>query len=437
MMRGFSLPSVRFAFAAGKLHSDKLRGLKELGPFLALNNERPRFAFLFPREYRDRANSLYLALKNGIGYFGGVENFFRFTLKRSDVFPVGSFEIGSKQPRDLVRAYTDALGSWLASSKDRADLVFIIHPHTSKFDSPNIYYACKALLLRNGLLSQSVTREVIDDPSMFEWSIANIALAAFAKLGGIPWVVSTEGAERDLVVGVGRSDLYDRESRATQQYLGFTACFSARGAFKFMSLGEVASSRHQYLQTLDRVLRQSLNRINATGNSVASLTVHVPKEMGIEELETVKSAVRSSENDRIVPATVAKVSDEASFFAVDRRFPDGVPKRGTAIQVTDRDFLLYTEGRDEKQVWSGRTPTALRVTPQGAVPSDLQARWLLAQINDLSQVNWRGFNARSRPISVHYGALIAEILSHVPSDDISSLYKSGTKEILEHSMWFL
>ena len=288
-----------------------------------------------------------MALKNGVGYLSGVENIFRYALRRSEVFPVGTFGIEGKKGVDQVRAYTDVLSSWLASTKERPDLVFIIHPRTSRFEGPNVYYRCKALLLREGLLSQSVTREVIDDPSTFEWAVANIALGAFAKLGGLPWVVSAESADLDLVIGVGRSDLFDPESRTVRQYLGFTACFSARGPLKFMSLGDVADSPRAYLQAFDRMLKGSLERIRVGSDGAGSVAVHVPKEMGRDELETVRGAVKGAAGSRVVPIVVAKVTDEGSFFAINQRYPDGVPRKGTAIEITDREFLLYTEGRDE------------------------------------------------------------------------------------------
>src|SRR6266851_6738896 len=93
MIRAFSLPSPKFVFAGGRLHSDKLRGLREFGPFRLVEMSNPRFAFLFPTEYREKANSLYLALKNGVGYFGGVDNVFRYALRRTSVFSIGTFGI--------------------------------------------------------------------------------------------------------------------------------------------------------------------------------------------------------------------------------------------------------------------------------------------------------------------------------------------------------
>jgi len=63
-------------------------------------------------------------------------------------------------------------------------------------------------------------------------------------------------------------------------------------------------------------------------------------------------------------------------------------------------------------------------------------RTLLRQINDLSQVNWRGFNARSKPISIYYGSLIAQLLSHIPASRMKTL-PPAAKTLLQERMWFI
>jgi hypothetical protein len=63
MMKGFVLPPVRFVFDGGRLNTDKLRGLKELGPFSGLNNRDPRFAFLFPRELPRQGKCIIFGIK--------------------------------------------------------------------------------------------------------------------------------------------------------------------------------------------------------------------------------------------------------------------------------------------------------------------------------------------------------------------------------------
>ena len=439
MIRTYTLPPVRFSFRGYSTRTDKLRGLQELGPYQQLPMTRPlRFGFVFPSESRDHANSLFLALKNGIGYFKGIERVFRLSLSKDSVFPITGFSLApGRRSSEIARQYTDAILSWNAKNAgEQPDLFFVIHPKTQRFEAGTPYYECKALLLQEGILSQSVT-QIINDRSQFDWSAANIALGAFAKLGGIPWVVAGEESESDLIIGVGRSNSFDPVTRQNTQYIGFTACFSARGAFKFVSLAEIARSREEYLKRLTTVVETSLGKAERIGKHVTSLTIHVPNEMGREESDAIRDGVQRHSKTQAIGVYLAKVSDESNFMAVDEQFADGVPRRGTVIQVSDRDYVLYTEGRDEKEQWRTRAPGAVRVTPQRGVLPRLQASKLLRQVNDLSQVNWRGFNARSKPISIAYGQLIARILSHVPPATVHSLYQQRARALLEERMWFL
>ena len=446
MFKAYPLPPVTFAFGRHPgpdklrgLGPDKLRGLQEFRPYQEIaTNKPPRFGFVFPSKYRDQANRLYLALKNGIGYFRGVESTFQFPFQREQVFPVTGFSIPENvKPQEAARIYADAILSWNKRTNEHPDMFFVLHPRTSKWEEETPYYECKTILLQEGILSQNVTVELIDDSAKFEWSVANIALGAFVKLGGIPWVLHEEGPDQGLVIGIGRANLYDPQKRQTTHFIGFTSCFSARGLFKFISLADVARDRAEYLKMLRNVVISSLEKAEQLGNNVTSLTLHVPKEMGQDEDDVITKAVNGHATKYLPQISVVKVTDETVYFAVDERSPEGVPARGTVIQVSDREYILYTEGREEKQVWRQRVPTALRVVPQDPHLAPQRISELIRQIHDLSQVNWRAFNARSKPISIHYGKLIAGILSRVPRNTVKNLYSDKCREILEERMWFI
>ena len=440
-MKAFAIAPVYFAFRNAQRGSDKLRGLQTFGPFKELPVEKPRFGFVFPSDCRDHANRLFLALKNGIGYFRGVENTFRFPLDKDQVFPVPVSGVSLSSVADHsknAQAYVDAILSWNAKrSSDRPDMFFVLHPKTPGSQLGTPYYECKALLLREGLISQNVTLELLGDQSHLRWSAANIALGAFVKLGGVPWVVSGENLDKDLIIGLGRAYLYDPQSRRNTGYVAFTACFSARGSLKFVSLADLADSREHYLATLAKVVRASLDRTDKLGGDVTSLTIHAPKEMRREEMRVIHESVCSHVKKSLAQVLIVKVTEESQFFAVDPSYHTGVPTRGTAIQVTDRDLVLYTEGREETEPWTFRLPVALRVTPQADSLSEERIRAVLRQVNDLSQVNWRGMNARSKPISVYYGSLIAKLLSHIPRSIVADLHERGTIGTFEERIWFL
>lgn len=437
MVRAHLLPAVQFAFRDDQSRSDKLRGLLDFGPYRDLTGK-PTFGFVFPNEYRDYANRLYLALKNGIGSFNGVESMFRFPLSKDQVFQVSDFSIKNKSPHDAAKLYESAILNWQAAQmQSRPDMFFILHPHTPASEADTPYYACKARLLSEGVLSQNVTVDLLEDEPKFRWSAANIALGAFVKLGGIPWIVYGKELEQELIVGLGRSYLFDPQTRLTTGYMGFTVCFSARGQFEFLALANVTDKRKEYLNLLGEVVATSLKKAESLGRIISSLTLHVPKEMSREELDVVFSAVRAHVKQNILQVIVIKISEEDNFFAVDSRFKDGIPQRGTVIQATERDYVLYTEGREEKESWAKfRLPVALRVTPQSGARHPGAMRTVFRQINDLSQVNWRGFNARSKPISTYYGTLIAQLLSHVPAAKLKQVSASA-RALLEQRIWFI
>jgi hypothetical protein len=441
MFKAYVLPTVTFAFGQNK-SADKFRGLQMFGPHREVAvSQPPRFGFVFPSEYRDHANRLYLALKNGVGYFRGVESTFRFLLQKDQVFPVTGFSIPERtKPSEAALIYADNILSWSERANQRPDLFFILHPRTSRWDAETPYYKCKALLLQQGFLSQDVTVELIDNPSSFEWSVANIALAAFVKLGGVPWIVYTGQPEpdQDLIIGIGRANIYDPHTREAKQFIGFTACFSATGEFKFISFANVAQSRQDYLKLLSQVVGSSLSKAERLGKNITSLSLHIPKEISNEEIEIVQEVLEKHNTKNLSQLSMVKITDESLLFAVNERHSDGIPARGTVIQTSEREYLLYTEGHEEKQSWRQRTPTALRVVPQIYNPPGLQHVFeSIRHIHGLSQVNWRGFNAHSRPISIYYGRLIADILKHLPMNMVNDLYKEHALKVLEERMWFL
>ena len=205
-----------------------------------------------------------------------------------------------------------------------------------------------------------------------------------------------------------------------------------------MSLARAAETRDEYLEYLRVVVTKSLERVCESGDLPESITLHIPKEAGKEERNAVKEGVSKA---RGVPSDtrirIVRVNESPDILAVDPDDINGVPNRGTVIQIGDNDFVVYTEGREEQQTWRQRTPTCLRVMPQDVSVSPGEASELVAQAYRMSQVNWRAFNAGSRPVTTFYGSLIAKVISHVPGNMVNELYNERAHRILENRMWFL
>lgn len=418
-------------------HAERFRGLQLYGPYSRpTNGSKPTIAFVFPTEFKDDANRLYLALRNGVGYFKGLPTTLQVTVEKDSVVPVTGFSLSShKSPDAQSKAYTDAIFAWVTKNSKKPDVLVVLHPKTAPWQDRTPYYASKAALLSSGLLSQDVTVELIRNENQFQWSVANIALALFVKLGGVPWVVSRRLAAPQVVLGVGQSHIYNPSNRQVDRRYAFTTCVRADGPFEFNVISEPATDRTQYLKSLSQNVQSAIDRAKTLSTPVNQITIHLPKRFGYEERRAIESVLAKQSQESAICIEVLQVTHEEDFFVLDSASKNGLPAKGTFVLLDQRSCVLYTEGREELQPWQNRMPSAIRARYFGNV-NDQVFYDLLSQVFDLSQVNYRGFNAASSPVSLVYSSLVAKLLAHLPQGWLEKLHPDDRKQ-LESRMWFL
>jgi argonaute-like protein implicated in RNA metabolism and viral defense len=108
-----------------------------------------------------------------------------------------------------------------------------------------------------------------------------------------------------------------------------------------------------------------------------------------------------------------------------------MPARGTCIRIAHSQFLLYTEGMEDLRSAARRTPCSVQIRLRH-VPNGVDPLSLVAQVYDLSQVNFRAFNGASKPVSLLYSEIIARALKH---EDLASALAKHPE--LNERMWFL
>ena len=424
-------PGFRFSPTnAAASHEDRLRGIARFGPYKRVETE-PQIAFVFPTGYRDAANTLYLALRNGIGLFKGLPSVFKVPLEKDQAIPITGFTLANPHNHhDCAQRYRDAIQTWMASHQTKPDIFVTLHPKSMAWEDDSEYSATKAILLREGLLSQNVTFELIQSSAQFEWAAANIALAIFAKLGGIPWAVDRPNAEGEIVIGMGRSETFDVATRERKRFMAFATCLQTNGIYRFSTLGKICSDHDSYVEELENTLRLTLRRTHESSADIRMLALHFPKEFSFDERKRCQR-IAEEEQARFPRVEFVKVTDEERFFALDDESPDQVPRRGTCIRLNRSDHLLYTEGSEERQTWANRPPSAVRIRHyRNDQEIDGATREVIGQVFDLSMSNWRAFNARGYPVSILYSTLISRILRHA---DLTT----EQSERLGERMWFL
>ena len=406
-----------------------MRGIVRFGPYRKVTRA-PRIAFVFPDGYRDQANALYLALRNGIGLFKGLPSVFKVPLEKDQVVAITGFQLRNRfDHHDSALRYRDAIQSWINTNGTTPDVFINLHQKSMGWEEDSAYSATKATLLKDGLLSQNVTCELIQNSTQFEWSVASIALGLFVKLGGIPWAVNRIDGENEFVIGMGRSESHDPHTRERQRSVAFTTCLQSNGIYEFANFGRACGDKQEFMRELESTLRHTIAQVHSQRPNAVALALHFPKDFSFDERELcARVAIESKATFQRIE--FVKVTEEDRFFAIDDESPDQVPRRGTCIRLSRSDFLLYTEGSEERQTWVNRPPSAVRIRHYREGGADFPAREIVGQVFDLSLSNWRAFNARGYPVSIFYSKLINRILQNADLSDVHG-------EHLSHRMWFL
>src|SRR6266540_1006837 len=153
-----------YIFGGGNTFPDKLRGLTKFAPVKFSRIRSPHCLFIFMEQDRERANKLYLALRNGIGSFAGCARLTGITLEKSQAEKL----LISTRPGKQAREHYDAIVHRLTRSP-QVDFAFVIQSRNADHrDDP--YGASKAALLGAGVPSQFVSYELLDADQQFRYA---------------------------------------------------------------------------------------------------------------------------------------------------------------------------------------------------------------------------------------------------------------------------
>lgn len=431
----FTLPQPEFLYRNDAKHETrkKIDGMVKVGPHDPPPILAPRYGFVFASRHRQEARKLFAALRDGAGagYFRGLQAWFGLPLKNDSVVSIGDFEVPvAASDREAAGAYTRALKDWLRSAEVKPDIFFIVHDKTEDEADVSPYYACKALLLSHGIMTQNVTVDLIDNATQFQWAAANIALGAFTKLGGTPWTLEPSSTRQSLVIGMGRAERHDALSRSGKKCQAFATCSSSDGRFGFVSVYPEADAS-DIAESLGKAANSALCQAEALKLPYDSLVIHLTGDLKATDREAVEAAAKAFKPAEDVPVCVISVSEDSDVYAISDKNLQGIPGRGEVVRLAEADFLVFTEGAEDLAAARFRTPCSVRVRTK-SLPTGVDPIPLIAQVYDLSQVNFRAFNGASKPVSVLYSTLLARTLRH---EGISEALAANPD--LNKRMWFL
>jgi argonaute-like protein implicated in RNA metabolism and viral defense len=266
-----------------------------------------------------------------------------------------------------------------------------------------------------------------------KWSISNVALQIFCKLGGTPWLVKPSNA-KCLIFGIGSAHEKTEEGKVVK-YMAYTVCLDTAGNYKTVKPLSTSSDRDSYLNCLEQALIETLN--SELNSEYEKCVVHIPFKIRKDELERITNAVRGVRKNSSIDIRAIKVNKEHKYFG----FSDHntkVPYESSLVQLAWNEYLIWTEGLQygkEKVNKRIAEPIHVEFMYEHGEKQREDDRTYLQDIINLTGANWRGFNSKAQPISILYSSLIAKFMKefgHLEGvEDMSILRKEA------NTPWFL
>ena len=313
----------------------------------------------------------------------------------------------------------------------------------------NPYYGTKAMLLKNHVAVQSFRLETMrQDPRGLVFTMNQMSLASYAKLGGRPWLLGAEQTvAHELVIGVGSHVASDSRIGGGTRHVGITTVFSSDGGYHLSERTNVVPFE-EYSAALAETLKGTIIRVRDEDNWKSTdrvrLIFHMFKPAKDVEADAIKAAVEALDLDNVTYAFL-HIAPNHLFVIFDKNQkgqPSYAPKkgilgptRGLHLKLGDYESLVVFSGVSElKQETDGLPRACLLKLHRNSTFGDMT--YLARQAFDFTAHSWRIMSPEPFPITIKYTDLIAERLTglkQVPGWDDDAV-KFGE---IGRTPWFL
>jgi hypothetical protein len=428
----FKVPRLRFDPAIpSKVHAQSYQGLRLHGPYDSsrVHLTEKSLLFVFPEGLRALSRQLASVLAKGQGNYPGFEKMFRVKLDTQTTYDSLAFDADLTDRAGAAIAYREAIADWNALPRSGdPELAIVLVPHSERWEVEQPYYEAKAAFAQLGIPTQMVTSELVADPRQFGWAVANIALAAFAKLGGIPWTVEAPGDDSDLVIGIGRADI--PTDNGPERIFGYALSFIGNGVYRHTWAFQPVADVDAYTAKLEEAVVAALGDETRRDQPPRRLVIHLTRKTGKREIEAVERAMKRANVD--LPTAFLRLDTTSLYDLADGAAPTFGPPKGLAVRLAARRMLLQSE--EVTQLGAPDGPFLVELDARSTVGAD-ELPGLVEQAFRLSHANWRGFNARSQPVTVGYSELLARLAGYLAKTE--TWQPQFLRSELQERPWFL
>ncbi|UIO95442.1 hypothetical protein LYZ41_14690 [Elizabethkingia miricola] len=399
----FQLNKKEYIFSNKSTANSQFQGIRNYGPLQKIDKE-VIFAFIFEERFKSFANELFLSLtgKSNPGTFPGFEQMFGVKISTNNVKKISIEGFSNEELLKIV----DTVKTLQDSEPNKKIIGIYIEDYAIDVEdnaASNHYYYLKYNFIKNNLALQVVNYRKLGERNSLKWSTSNVALAMFAKMGGIPWVVKPSN-NNCLILGVGSSHKRDVETGLITKYFAYTVCLDSSGLYKTLEVLADETTEANYLENLKNNLVKILN--DGRMENYKTCVLHLPFKIKHKEISAISEAIQQINN---IDFVAIKVNLDNKYFGYS--FHNTlVPYESSFVKLSRSEYLVWFEGLlYGKEVVDKRLSNPVHIQFLNLDNSKgFDERKYLQDVLNLSGANWRGFNAKSIPISIYYSQIIAK-----------------------------
>lgn len=419
------------------------------GPFDADSFERKqaRVAVIYPSDHRGHVERFAAQLRDGVASNGGSGPMQQGTVRKYRLQSMQFEFVPVDVSPGKAQGYRQAA---LAAAQHAVDaaLVIVTEEDRQLMGAASPYFTAKATLMSQGVPVQSVRMETVLQKNI-SYSLNNIALALYAKLGGIPWTLSVrERLVQEIIVGIGSARVgFDRLSDR-ERVVGITTVFSGDGNYLLgNSTAEAPSDKYQeaLLASLRATIAELQRRFGWLKGDKLRIIFHQSFKRYKDSEADAVAALVGELHDFEVEYAFVQVSDDHDWRLFDRaaegapyrnesRKGVAVPARGQIVPLGPRAALvtLIGPGQLKTNIQGCPSPMLVSIHPNSTFTS---LDYISEQVFSLTFMSWRSFTPSTQPVSVSYPNMVVSLLANlrqIPNFNPDILI---TK--LRESRWFL
>jgi len=229
--------------------------------------------------------------------------------------------------------------------------------------------------------------------------------------------------------GVGRANV-QVPGGARRRIFGYAVAFVANGAYLATHSFPPAADEDEYEEKLKDAIVAALSETRDWDQPPERIVIHLPKRTGRRELAAAEAAL--AEAGQNLPYALVRIDDSSLYELLDGSSATYAAPKGLTLRLSDRRALVQVEGQTD--FGPARRPLLVELDGKSTVGSD-QFGSLVLQVYRLGHANWRGFNARSKPVTLFYGERLAELVGYLAQRGV---WDPGTMPPeLRDRPWFL